>query len=478
MYAAIFEHAPVALVVVDHLRRIKVANVASARLFGYEVDELIGRPIEVLVAPRAQGRHPALSEAFLDAPAARPMGNGSELYGLRKDGSEIPVEVNLTPIEWEGEAYVLGSIVDLSARLRAEDHFRTAVEAAPNAMVMIDSAGKIVLINGQTEAIFGYTRHELVGQSIEVLVPDEMRARHRTLVTGFMATPGPRPMGFGRDLVARHKDGRRFPVEIGLRPIRGQNGDYMISSIVDISERVRVREQLMQRNDELEQFAYRTSHDLRAPLLSVNGLAEFIIEDIAENNPTEAAANAGKILSLSARLSELVEGILALTRADHVDEARVEIDLESLLDGTREKLQVAIRDNGVRVEFLPTHTVPLLAQPTRVAQIIDNLVSNAVRYADPDKAERRVTMRSAANTERFLLTIEDNGIGIPEHRHTEVFGIFKRFHANRVPGSGLGLHLVKRHVQRLGGTITFESSPAGTCFHVSLPQLPSATREA
>lgn len=452
MFEEIFERAPVALLLVDEGGHIKLANREAQTLFGYEPAELPGSPLERL-----------LPEPDREGPT----------QAVRKDGRELPVEVRLTPIQHADGIFAMRSIVDLSAHVRAEERFRAAVEAAPNAMIMVDARGTIVLVNSQTEALFGYTRAELLGQRIELLVPNDMKERHPTFVKVYMAQPTPRPMGSGRDLYAQRKDGSRFPVEIGLHPISGPEGDYVISSVVDISERVRARERLMERNEELEQFAYRTSHDLRAPLLSMKGLAELIVEDLQAGNAGEAVANARKIDSLAERMSELVESILALARSDYVNEAPTEVDLARIVDSAREKHQFALRQREVDIRLVEAHSRPLRSQPTRISQVIDNLVSNGVKYADPQKAAHHVIVRSFSDAHRFHIQIEDNGVGIPQNRHGEVFGIFKRFHADKQAGSGLGLYLVKRHVQKLGGSIDFESSPEGTIFHIELPLRPA-----
>ena len=171
-------------------------------------------------------------------------GPGRDLYGLKKDGSEFPVEIGLNPIETDEGTMVLSAIVDITERKAAElalreseQRFRLVVEAAPNAMVMIDRAGKIVMVNTQAERVFGYSRAELVGQPVEMLVPERFRSHHPELRKTFFADPQPRPMGAGRDLYGLKKDGSEFPVEIGLNPIETDEGTMVLSAIVDITER-------------------------------------------------------------------------------------------------------------------------------------------------------------------------------------------------------------------------------------------------
>ena len=229
---------------IDPAGKIVMVNAQAERVFGYSRAELMGQPVEMLVPERLRSHHPGLRKTFLADPRPRPMGAGRDLYGLNKDGSEFPIEIGLNPIETDEGTMVLSAIVDITARKAAElalrdseQRFRLVVEAAPNAMVMIDPAGKIVMVNTQAERVFGYSRAELVGQPVEMLVPERFRGHHPELRKTFFADPRPRPMGAGRDLYGLRKDGSEFPVEIGLNPIETDEGTMVLSAIVDITAR-------------------------------------------------------------------------------------------------------------------------------------------------------------------------------------------------------------------------------------------------
>lgn len=465
-----FEHAPVAMIVVNGERIIQMMNDEAVRLFGYAKDELVGRAtIERLVPEASRSKHPALVGGYMVQPAHRAMGKGRNLFGQRKDGTLVPIEVGLRPFQTEEGLFVMSSIIDISERQRAEDRFRAAFEAAPNAMIMVDQTGTIVLTNDQTTQLFGYEAEELAGKPIEALVPEESRGHHPQWVQGFLRNPRPRAMGTGRVLKARRKDGSLFPVEIGLRPFQGADGSYVISSVVDISEIVRVRERLTERNEELEQFAYRTSHDLKAPLISIQGLSRCIAEDIADGETGEATANAQKIAALSGRLQGLISDILALMKSEYIHEPAKEVDFRRILEHAQESLQTLLREHDVSLESDLRHSSELHSQRIRVEQVVENLVSNGIKYSDAGKERRyvRVSTREEAGT--FIIEVRDNGLGIPTERHGEVFSLFKRFHAQSHYGSGLGLYLVKKHVQKLRGEISFSSDGEGTCFYVRIP---------
>src|SRR4030095_3223952 len=188
----------------------------------------------MLVPQRFRGHHPDLRGSFFGDPKARPMGAGRDLFGLRRNGTEFPVEIGLNPIETEEGPMVLSAIVDISARGRLEERSRLGVEAAPSAMVMINAKGRIEMVNAQAEQVFGYARHEMLGNPVEMLVPQRFRGHHPGLRGSFFSDPKARPMGAGRDLFGLRKDGTEFPVEIGLNPIETDEGPMVLSAIVDI----------------------------------------------------------------------------------------------------------------------------------------------------------------------------------------------------------------------------------------------------
>ncbi|HEY3999367.1 MAG TPA: PAS domain S-box protein [Candidatus Xenobia bacterium] len=204
-YRAVVELAPTAIVMIDAEGRIVLVNTQTERLFGYPRSALLGQPVEMLVPDRFQTPHAGYRQAFVGQPASRLMGAGRELFGKRQDGSEVPIEIGLNPIQTEDGLCVLAVIADISERQRAAEQFKVAVESAPNAMVMADAEGRIVLVNRQTERLFGYQRQELMGASIETLVPTRFRAAHPGYRTHFLVDPQARPMGAGRDLFGLRK---------------------------------------------------------------------------------------------------------------------------------------------------------------------------------------------------------------------------------------------------------------------------------
>src|SRR5713226_527807 len=236
-FAGLLEAAPDAMVCVDADGRIALVNAQTERLFGYGRDELIGQPVEMLVPDAVRDVHPGHRAGYVADPRPRPMGAGMELAGRRRDGSTFPAEISLSAIDTEEGILVSAAVRDVTDRKRAEARFGGLLEAAPDAMVCVDADGRIALVNAQTERLFGYGRDELVGQPVEMLVPDAVRDVHPGHRAGYVADPAPRPMGAGMELAGRRRDGSTFPAEISLSAIDTDQGILVTAAVRDVTDR-------------------------------------------------------------------------------------------------------------------------------------------------------------------------------------------------------------------------------------------------
>ncbi|RQT62259.1 PAS domain S-box protein [Burkholderia cepacia] len=381
------------------------------------------------------------------------------------------------PIKDSGGRIVsIGGIsTDISERKRAEERLRLVVEAAPNAMVMVNRGGRIVLVNSQTERVFGYSRDELVGQSIERLVPARFRDQHPGHRTAFLAAPKSRPMGAGRHLTGLRRDGTELPVEIGLNPIETDEGMFVLAAIVDITERIRAEQALRERTDELarsnrdlEQFAYVASHDLQEPLRAVAGPLQLLQRRYQGQLDARADEYIGHAVEGATRMQALIEDLLAYSRVGRSDNSFQSMQCAAALDNALNNLAVALEEAGAEVHrgFLPT----VQAIPSQLTLLFQNLVGNAVKFRRHD-GPLQIRVGAEPGADGWLFRVEDNGIGIDAQYFERIFLIFQRLHTRRdYPGTGIGLALCKRIVERHGGRIWVESEPGkGATFLFTLP---------
>jgi PAS domain S-box-containing protein len=236
-FEALLDSAPDAIVLVDPHGRITLVNRRTEELFGYDRSELLGQEVELLVPKRLREVHHAHRDGYAADPRTREMGADLELSGRRRDGTEFPVEISLSPVREGEETLVITIIRDVSERRAAETRFRALLESAPDAIVLVDADGRIALVNRRTEELFGYAAPEIVGQAVEVLVPERLRSGHVAHRAGYAEDPRTREMGAGLELYGRRRDGTEFPVEISLSPMRVGEQDLVITIVRDVSER-------------------------------------------------------------------------------------------------------------------------------------------------------------------------------------------------------------------------------------------------
>lgn len=455
------EASPSAMLMVAETGDILMLNAEAERLFGYPRDELIGQPVQILIPERMRATHPEFRRRFAQQPQVRAMGAGRELFGLRRDGTEVPVEIGLNPIETAEGPVVLCSIVDISERRWGEEKFRLAVEASPNGIVMVDDDGIIVLVNAETERMFGYSPGELTGSAIERLVPLRFQGQHVHHRRDFTTAPEARAMGTGRDLHGLRKEGREFPVEVGLNPITTPQGRFVLCTIVDITARkqaelvlARQAEELARSNEELEQFAYVASHDLQEPLRMVSSYTALLADRYGENLDDAAHRYIHFAQDGATRMRGLIDDLLAFSRVRSRGREIVATNAASALERALHVLHIAIDSSGARIDTQVDADV--LADTIQLTQVFQNLISNSLKFRAEAPPELVITSHREGATVTF--GVRDNGIGIsPEHAE-RVFQMFQRLHTREAyEGTGIGLALCRRIVERHGGKIWIES---------------------
>lgn len=475
------ESSPSAVLLANSDGRIAYVNRQTEALFGYTASELIGQQVEMLIPERYRSGHPALRNGYSAAPTMRAMGVGRDLFAVRKDGTEFPIEIGLNPLVLVDGVWVLATVVDITERKRSEDRFRQVVQSAPNAMLLVNRAGRITLVNQQATVLFGYTEKELLGAQMETLLPERFRARHGGLREAFFAQPQTRYMGTGRDLVGLRKDGTEMPIEVGLNPIQSRDDMVVLASILDISER-RAQEELRARKEAAE-AAYKAkgellaiaSHDLKNPLSSIAGLAQIML-DMKKAEPGASPQDIEFLQSIheaSSHMFEVVKGILANEGLEQtgLSIAAGDVDLSALAN---ELLRFAEPSAGRKNIRLACEVQPGLSfhgDRTRLREAFDNYVSNAIKYSPSGTT---VTVRLFATDDGWIeFGVRDQGPGLTEDDKGKLFGKFRKLSARPTGGessTGLGLSIVKAIVELHGGKVGCDSVYGqGAYFWARLP---------
>jgi PAS domain S-box-containing protein len=464
----LLEAAPDAMVVIDETGTIVLVNAQTERLFGYAREELVGEAVEMLVPADLRKVHHKHRDEYVVEPHVRSMGTGLDLKACRKDGSEFPVEISLAPLRAGDSLLVSAAVRDVTNKRREERLFRGLLEAAPDAMVIVDEAGRIVLVNAQVEERFGYQRAELIGEPVEMLVPERFSGMHVAFRSGYVAGPRTRPMGLAGDLYARRKDGTEFPVEISLAPLETEDGLLVSAAVRDISERRQMQAEADRVKDE---FFATVSHELRTPLTSMLGYSE-LMADLEELSP-----QGRRFLQVITRSAErelrLVDDLLTLVA---IEESGLSIrpfvlDLESVV---RDAVEAA-RPRAVEVDIdlrleIPGFPVQVEVDRDRIGQAVDNLLSNAIKFTPPGGA---VKVRLRTRDAFAEIEVADSGTGI---RDVDADRIFERLYrsgsavAQQVPGAGLGLTIALAIAEAHDGRIGLVKSDAtGATFRMDLP---------
>jgi PAS domain S-box-containing protein len=480
---AFLEAAPDAIVIVDAEGRILTVNELSESMFGYQRGEMLGQPVELLVPERYRSGHATHRREYTKAPKTRPMGAGRELLGRRRDGSEFPVEISLSPLHTKEGTRVISIIRDISSQKEAEARFRGLLESAPDAIVVVDGEGRIQIVNGQAEKMFGYEREEMLGQRVELLVPDRFRPLHSGYREAYFEQPRTRPMGAGRSLTGLRKDGSEFPVEISLSPLDTPQGVLVTSIIRDITDRIEAEEErrklLSERiraeevNRAKDVFLMTLSHELRTPLTSILGWAKLLEPD---GDPETLVEALGAIRKSAEAQARIIEDVLEISQLI-TGKQELNITMSDPVEIANEAIQTVRPSAAAKririVTDLDPGLGPIPVDAPRIRQVIWNLLSNAIKFSEKESEVRVEIGQRDSNLE---IVVEDEGQGISPEFLPHVFEPFLQADGTptrRHGGLGLGLSIVKQLVELHGGEIVVTSAGegSGASFRVVLPIL-------
>jgi len=475
-FRGLLETAPDAMVIVAPDGRIRLVNEQVEKLFGYRREELLGKDIEILIPERVHAQHPAHRNGYIGDPHSRPMRIGLDLSARRKDGTEFPAEISLAPMSTAQETLVTAAIRDVSERRKMEAKFRGLLEAAPDAIVIVNSSADVVLVNSQTERLFGYPRTELVGRSVEMLVPERFRGQSSGQWAGFFADPKVRSMDSNLELYGLRRDGAEFPIEISLSPLETEDGVLVFAAIRDTTERkkageimARAKEAAETANRELEAFSYSVAHDLRAPLRGIDGFSLALLEDYSDQLDAEGKDYLKRVRESAQFMAQLIDDLLMLARVTQSELRRERVDLSRLAQVAAARLQRAQPER--QTEIIIADGLFAEGDGRLLGIVFDNLLSNAWKFT-AKQPNARIEFGLGQDGGRAAYVVRDNGAGFDMAYASKLFGVFQRLHTvNEFEGTGIGLATVQRIILRHGGHIWAHGQVnAGAAFYFTLEE--------
>jgi PAS domain S-box-containing protein len=482
-YRGLLEAAPDAMVVVNPAGEIVLLNVQAEKQFGYQRDELVGQKVKNIIPEGFAERLIADGTRSAAEALAQQMGTGIELIARRKNGSVFPIEIMLSPLESAEGTLVTAAIRDISVRKIAEKHlaqmegrYRGLLEAAPDAMVVVNQSGAIVLLNVQAEKQFGYSRDELVGQKVKNIIPEGFAERLVSDALRSVEDALAQQIGTGIELNGKRKNGSEFPIEIMLSPLESAEGILVTAAVRDITARKQAEanllnkvEELNRSNEELGQFAYIASHDLQEPLRMVASYTQLLSRRYKGKLDSDADEFIAFAVDGASRMQRLIQDLLAYSRVGTKGRDMVQVSSEEALQQALINLRGAIEEKGALVthDSLPS----VIADDMQLTQLFQNLVGNAIKYQSSDVPRVHITaVKNGAN--KWTFSVKDNGLGIDPQYFERIFGMFQRLHKREeFDGTGIGLAICKKIVERHGGNISVESEPGhGSTFRFALAE--------
>lgn len=481
-FRGFFEAAPTAVVITDRDGQVVLVNAKAEEMFGHARGELLGNPIEILVPERLWSVHRDYCAGFFADPQTRSMGTSLTLTGRRKNGTEFPVEIGLSTTTVGDQVLAICIVSDVSNRNTAEEEIRKlsrAVEQSPSMLMITDTCGKIEFVNPKFTEVTGYTADEVTGKYPNILKSGLQSAELYADLWQKIAA-GSEWRG---ELCNRKKDGECYWELASISPVRDTEGKttHFLKVAEDITERKRVEEalrryaaELESQNAELDAFAHTVAHDLRSPLSLVVGLAEALEEDHDSIPGDELRIYLHRIAQGGRRMSNIIDELLLLATVRKTDVAGKALDMESILDETQQRLRDMLEKYRVEIVLPPAWPTAIGYGPW-VGEVWVNYISNAIKYGGrPPRVELGAETRSDG---MVLFWVRDNGPGLSPREQAQLFAPFTRLAQGRAEGHGLGLSIVRRIVEKLGGEAGVQSEGVpgkGSIFSFTLPRYRSS----
>ncbi|KAF4516035.1 hypothetical protein B566_EDAN000272 [Ephemera danica] len=503
----IVESAPNGILLVRQDGTISLVNAQIEQQFGYTRAELLGQPIEILIPGRFRTQHPALRTTLFHTLSSRAIGVGREVSGLRKDGTEFPIELGLNPVQTPDGLHVLASVVDITLRKEAEAQrreqaarLRAIVDRAVDGIITIDRHGHIESFNPAAERLFGYSAAEIVGRNVNLLMPEPYRSQHDGYLATYHRTGIANIIGTWREALGCRKDGSEFPIELSVGEIHLKTQRLFTGIIHDLTERKAVEAQLEQALQELarhnrelveardhaiqatqakSEFLASMSHEIRTPMNAIIGMAELLMETPVTEEQNDYITRFSRAANA---LLALINDILDLSKveAGQLELEAIPFDLRDLTETTGEMMAVRAHAKQLELIIHIAQGAPqyVLGDPARLQQVLINLMGNAIKFTEHGQVV--VQVRPDETDPALLhLSVADTGIGIPTDKLNTIFENFSQVDSSttrKYGGTGLGLSICRRLAELMGGRIWAESTlGAGSTLHVAVPATEAGT---
>jgi PAS domain S-box-containing protein len=459
---------------------ILTANGIFLKSIGYTLDEITGQHHSILVDP-SESASPAYQAFWKDLRAG--VHRTAEFARLRKDGGQIWLHATYIPIlDLNDQPYKIVKFAnDITPQVIARRTLSAVLNTALDGLITIDGAGTIETFNPAAAKLFGYEEQEAIGQNVSMLMPEPYQSGHDGFLRSYMETGTAKVIGIGRELQARHKTGRVFPIELGVNDMHVGGKRMFVGTVKDITERKQAEASLaesfaavLRSNQELDDFAYVASHDLKEPLRGLTHNALFLKEDFGNVLGEGGLRRLDRMSYLCERMDRLINDLLYFSRLGRQALAIRQTDLNMVIADIKSMMEFTLTEQNAKL-IVPESLPVIVCDQARITEVFRNLITNAVKYND--KPEKRVEIGCTGTDEARIYHVRDNGIGIAEKFHDDIFRIFKRLNTedDKVKGTGVGLTFVKKIIERHGGNIWVESTPGiGTTMRFSLPAMKEA----
>ncbi|MDX5436403.1 MAG: PAS domain S-box protein, partial [Pontibacter sp.] len=419
------------------------------------------------------------------------IGIGREVLGMRKDGTVFPFLLSISEVNLKDKQIFTGIVHDISELKKAEAALRESenkinsiIQGAVDGIITINTRGVIEMVNPSAAKLFGYKAEELLGKSINVLMPEPDRSLHDSYMHHYHVTGEKRIIGIGREVTGMRKDGSIFPFYLSISEVQLADRKVYTGFVHDITRQKLTEERLRRyaaelerSNRELQDFAYVSSHDLQEPLRKIQAFGDRLLSKEYDNLSEQGKDYVDRMLNAASRMQNLINDLLDFSRVTTKSKPFVKVKLDDILTEVISDLEVTIEKTGARIVRSPLPEIE--AEPTQMRQLFQNLLSNAIKFRKENESpiiniyakslQRQAHLTATPGDELTEIYIEDNGIGFDEKYLDRIFNIFQRLEGQKYEGSGIGLAICRKIAIRHGGDITAQSQPGiGTRFIITL----------